>query len=157
MSDSEAANEAAECACCGNTFDEADVIRLGARPDIAVCEGCADGLAARRRGFVRAVPVLPTGDVGESSEFWTAAGFTVARFGPDFASARRDRIELHLVEPAPRDRGVAYLHVRGIDDMHATWLAAGLPVSAVRDEPTEMREFNVVDPGGNRVRVGQNI
>ncbi len=135
------------------------MIRLGARPEVAVCEACADGLGTRRHGFVRAVPVLPTGDVGGSSAFWTAAGFAVARFGPDFASARRDRIELHLVDPAPspRDRGEAYLHVRGIDDVHAAWRAAGLPVTEVRDEPTEMREFSVIDPGGNRVRVGQNI
>ncbi|MEA2704569.1 MAG: hypothetical protein QOD63_2514, partial [Actinomycetota bacterium] len=62
-------------------------------------------------------------------------------------------------EPAPpaRDRGEAYLHVRGVDTLHQEWRAAGLPVSDVRDEPWEMREFNLVDPGGNRLRVGENL
>lgn len=149
----------ADCSCCAGTFPEDGVVRLGARPDIAVCENCADGLATRRQGLVRAVPVLPTGDVTASVRFWSAAGFAVTHFGSDFASARRDRVELHLVEPTPeeRDRGLAYLHVRGVDGLHAAWDAADLPVTDVRDEPWEMREFIVVDPGGNRVRVGQNL
>jgi len=30
-------------------------------------------------------------------------------------------------------------------------------VTDVRDQPWEMREFNIVDPGGNVVRIGQNV
>jgi hypothetical protein len=74
-------------------------------------------------------------------------------------SAYHDRVEFHLVEVpgTRRARGEAYLHVRGVDELHKAWAAAGLSVSEVRDEPWEMREFNVVDPGGNLVRVGQNL
>lgn len=68
--------------------------------------------------------------------------------GCDHPDAELDRL---------RDRGEAYLHVNDVDRVHEAWAAAGLPVSPVRDEPWGMREFNVVDPGGNRVRVGRSI
>jgi hypothetical protein len=105
------------------------------------------------------VPVLQTSDLAASMRFWAAAGFTTSQFGDDFASAHHDGVEFHLVEvlEALRDRGEAYLHVRGVDELHQAWAAGGLSVSEVRDEPWGMREFNVVDPGGNLVRVGQNL
>jgi hypothetical protein len=30
-------------------------------------------------------------------------------------------------------------------------------VSELRNEPWNMREFNLVDPGGNRLRIGQSL
>lgn len=148
-----------ECACCGHGFDESELVRLSRRSDVALCADCVDSLSTRRQGLVRGVPVLATGDLAASIRFWTAAGFAVSQFGADFASATNHRVEVHLVGMAAsgRDRGAAYLHVRGVDELHAAWSAAGLPVTELRDEPWEMREFTVVDPGGNRVRVGQNL
>jgi hypothetical protein len=148
-----------ECTCCGRTFEESELARLAHRSDVALCRDCIDGLSSRRQGMVRAVPVLTTRDLAASMRFWAAAGFTVSQFGDDFASAHHDRVEFHLVElpGTRRDRGEAYLHVRGVDELHQAWAAAGLSVSEVRDEPWEMREFDVVDPGGNIVRVGQNL
>jgi catechol 2,3-dioxygenase-like lactoylglutathione lyase family enzyme len=148
-----------ECACCAQSFAESELVRLGRRPDVALCADCIDSLSARRQGLVRGVPVLATADLAASIRFWTAAGFDVSQFGDDFASASHDRVEVHLVGTAApsRDRGEAYIHVRGVDELHAAWTAAGLPVTELRDEPWEMREFTVVDPGGNRVRVGQNL
>lgn len=128
-------------------------------PEVAVCAGCAEWLATWSRTLVRAVPVLGAEDLAASIGFWEAAGFEVERFGDDFALAQRDGVELHLVQVGPegRDRGEAYLHARDVDAVHAAWSAAGLQVSALRDEPWGMREFNVVDPGGNRLRVGRSI
>ena len=72
---------------------------------MAICGGCVDSLAARRPGLVRATPVLATEDLAASAAFWRTAGFDVSVYGPDFATAHRDRIELHLVGPSPgRDR-----------------------------------------------------
>lgn len=152
-------SETGDCACCGRSFEESELERLGSRGDVAICTGCVDGLYLRRRNLVRAVPVLTTTDLTASMRFWASAGFTVSRFGADFASANKDGVELHLVDAsgAGRDRGEAYLHVRGIDDVHAAWASAGLSPTALRDKPWEMREFNVVDPGDNMVRVGQNL
>ena len=147
-----------DCYCCGNSFAENELARLQCHSEVAICSDCVDWLVAQRQGLARAVPVLPARDLAASMAFWRAAGFDVETFSADFASATRDGIELHLVRPNPsgRDRGAAYVHVRDVDRVHAAWAAAGLPVTEVRDEPWGMREFNVVDPGGNRIRVGQN-
>lgn len=150
-----------DCYCCGLDYLEDELVRLVCHWEVGICGGCLDSLLTRSRrgGFVRAVPVLPTTDLAQSSAFWTAAGFGVEAYADDFATAERQGVELHLVErrPAGRDRGEAYLHARDIDQVHASWAAAGLPVSELRDEPWGMREFTVVDPGGNRVRVGRSI
>lgn len=150
----------AECYCCAGDYAEDDLVRLAAHPEVAICAGCVDSLTARRRlGLVRATPVLATDDFSASLAFWRSAGFDVSVYGDDFAAAHRDGVELHLVGTPPpgRDRGEAYLHVRGVDRLHAEWRAAGLPVTDVRDQPWDMREFELVDPGRNRLRVGQNL
>lgn len=146
----------ADCSCCGHTVAVDRLARLLCHPEVAICAGCADWLATWSRTIVRAVPVLRTPDLAASIVFWDAAGFEVERFGDDFAIAERDDVELHLVglRPEGRDRGEAYLHARDADAVHAEWHAAGLPVSELRDQPWGMREFDVVDPGGNRLRVG---
>jgi hypothetical protein len=37
------------CWCCGNTFDDADLTRLGAHPEVGVCVSCARWLHRRAR------------------------------------------------------------------------------------------------------------
>jgi len=90
--------------------------------------------------------------------FWESRG---VRFPPatHLAIAEREGVELHIVVPQPEDLGPAraYLHVRNIDALHAAWSDAGLPVSELCDEPWGMREFSLMDPGGNRLRVGTSI
>ena len=44
-----AASERAVCWCCGQTFDEDDLSRLGAHPEVGVCAGCARWLHRRAR------------------------------------------------------------------------------------------------------------
>jgi catechol 2,3-dioxygenase-like lactoylglutathione lyase family enzyme len=148
-----------ECYCCGSEFAEADLAHLQCHSEVAVCSGCVEWLVHQREGLARAVPVLPTDDVAASTKFWEAAGFDTEAYSDDFVIAHRDGIELHLVAPEPsgRDRGAAYFHVRDVDEVHQAWKAAGLPVTELRDEPWGMREFNVVDAGGNRIRVGRAI
>lgn len=147
------------CYCCGQSVPVEQLARMLCHPEVVICAGCADWLATWSKTLVRAVPVLRTDDLDASTSFWEAVGFEVHRFADDFAAAERDGIELHLVlaRPEGRDRGGAYIHARDVDALHAAWTEAGLPVSDVRDEPWGMREFNVVDPGGNRVRIGRNV
>lgn len=38
-----------KCWCCGNSFDEADLSRLGSHPEVGVCAGCAQWLHRRAR------------------------------------------------------------------------------------------------------------
>ena len=148
------------CFCCGHDYPDDQLDRLQGRPQVAVCGRCLHWLlAVRQRDMVRAVPVLAAADLAASCAFWTAAGFDVEAYSPDFAAAEHEGVELHLVvrEGSDRQRGEAYLHVRDVDATHDAWAAAGLPVSTVRDEPWGMREFDVVDPGGNKVRIGRSI
>ena len=37
------------CWCCGNTFEESDLTRLGTHPEVGVCRGCAKWLHRRAR------------------------------------------------------------------------------------------------------------
>jgi hypothetical protein len=37
------------CWCCGNTFEEHDLSRLGSHPEVGVCAGCAQWLYRRAR------------------------------------------------------------------------------------------------------------
>ncbi|MEO6411853.1 MAG: hypothetical protein ABIO48_04635 [Pedococcus sp.] len=37
------------CWCCGNTFAEHDLSRLGSHPEVGVCAGCAQWLHRRAR------------------------------------------------------------------------------------------------------------
>ncbi len=145
----------APCSCCGRPFPPERLARLSCHAEIAICSGCADWLAGKTRPIGRAVPVLPTDDLAASIAFWTLAGFDVQRFGTGFALARLDGVELHLVARDGEVAGGAYLHARDVDALHAEWRAAGVEVSAVGDAPSGMREFSVVDPGGNRVRLGR--
>ncbi|HVQ93637.1 MAG TPA: hypothetical protein VMU51_21550 [Mycobacteriales bacterium] len=39
---------AAECWCCGATFAEPDLVRLGQHPEVGICLGCAQYLYRRR-------------------------------------------------------------------------------------------------------------
>lgn len=37
------------CWCCGNTFEERELTRLGTHPEVGVCAGCARWLHRRAR------------------------------------------------------------------------------------------------------------
>ena len=37
------------CWCCGNPFEETDLTRLGAHPEVGVCAGCAQWVNRRAR------------------------------------------------------------------------------------------------------------
>lgn len=39
----------AHCWCCGNAFDESNLTRLGANPEVGVCAGCVHWLHRRAR------------------------------------------------------------------------------------------------------------
>ena len=148
----------ASCACCGGDFAHANLVSLLCHSDIGLCAGCIGWLASQSGQFLRAVPMLATDDVAASAAFWTKAGFDVETYDDGFAAASRDGIELHLATPPAdgRERGEAYLHARDVDLLHDAWRDAGVDVSEVVDQPWGMREFSVVDPGGNRVRVGRS-
>lgn len=125
-------------------------------PETAICVTCVRRLAGQSS---RAIPVLATQDVLASVAFWRTAGFEVELLGDEFAIAQGHGVELHIALAAQREGagGGCYLQLKAVDAIHDRWRTAGLPVSEVRDEPWGMREFGIVDPGGNCVRVGHNV
>jgi len=50
-----------------------------------------------------------------------------------------------------------FLIVRGVEEWHGVLEVAGLPVSALEDQPWGMREFTLTDPDNNHIRVGHPL
>jgi catechol 2,3-dioxygenase-like lactoylglutathione lyase family enzyme len=117
-----------------------------------------------------AVPILPCRSLDETLHFYGRLGFYThfRQDRPDgYAIVHRGRLELHFfaypeLDPAVNYAG-CYLRVGDVAEMAATWGEAGLPghgiprMTRVEDKPWGMREFAVVDPNGNLLRVGQPV
>ncbi len=122
------------------------------------------------RRVERSEPILPSRDLDETRAFYGALGFR-AWFNGGGVNAQyeilsRGHLVVHFfldlrVDPAKNDRG-CYLRVVDADAFHGACAALGLPaagvprVTAPRDEPWGMREFTVVDPSGNLLRIGHD-
>lgn len=110
-----------------------------------------------------AIPILAARDIAETIAFYEALGFAVVRlhdqFGPPYLLLRRDDVELHFVhspetDPQESDAG-CYLRLEDAQGVYDEWEPLGLgEVHPPRDTPWGMREFFVVDPSGNLIRIG---
>jgi catechol 2,3-dioxygenase-like lactoylglutathione lyase family enzyme len=116
-----------------------------------------------------AVPVLPARDLHETLAFYERLGFAlqgapIEQYG--YLIIARGSIELHFfdqpgVDPLTTDAG-CYVRVRDADELHRDWKALGVPADpttgsrlmGVRDTDYGLREFALVDPSGNLMRVG---
>ena len=117
----------------------------------------------------RAVPILPSRDLRETLAFYERLGFENRGAPPeewDYLILGRNGIELHFLAQPTVDplttAAMCYLRVADADAVHTEWSRVGVP----RDEQTGsrleapmetdygMREFALVDPSGNLLRVG---
>jgi catechol 2,3-dioxygenase-like lactoylglutathione lyase family enzyme len=113
-----------------------------------------------------AIPILPSRNLAETLEFYRRLGFDgfVHSHG-DYAILLRGTLELHFTAHPrldPRTSAHAcYLRVANVDAIYWEFSQANLPREGVprqdtlENKPWGMREFAVVDPDGNLVRVGQ--
>jgi hypothetical protein len=117
----------------------------------------------------RAVPVLPSRDLGETLAFLERLGFKetgAAYMEWDYLIVSRGGIELHFflkpgVDPLTTDFS-CYLRVDDADALHRIWNEIGVPTdpsTGSRLMPPAatdygLREFALVDPSGNLYRVG---
>jgi catechol 2,3-dioxygenase-like lactoylglutathione lyase family enzyme len=116
-----------------------------------------------------AVPILPSRDLDETLAFYLRLGFE-DRGGPheewNYLILGRGGIELQFygdpdVDPLTSSAS-CYLRVEDADALHDEWRRAGVPADDATgsrlEPPTDteygMREFALVDPSGNLVRVG---
>ncbi len=115
-----------------------------------------------------AVPVLPSRDLSATLAFYEALGFEEwgsSHLARGYLIVRRGDLVLHFhadpgVDPLRTATG-CYLYVDDVDRLHATWAAAVVPdpatgtrVVAPTDTDYGLREFAVVDPSGNLLRIG---
>jgi hypothetical protein len=119
----------------------------------------------------RSEPILPSRDLVETRAFYEAIGFRPWFRGggvnPQYEILSRGHLVVHFyvdrrLEPSSNDSG-CYLRVTDADDFHQNCVVLNLRSSGIprltppRDEPWGMREFTLVDPSGNLLRIGHDL
>lgn len=112
-----------------------------------------------------AVPILPSRDLDETLAFYERLGFE-SRGAPhgvwDYLIVGRDDAHLHFyldrdVDPLTTACS-CFVFVDDADALHAEWQAADVErLHAPTDTEYGMREFALVDPSGNLIRVGSAL
>lgn len=113
-----------------------------------------------------AIPILPSRSLPDTITFYRSLGFSgdVHPHG-DYAILTRGAVEIHFfthrdLQPAESFAG-CYLRVSDVESFHRS--AAALPARGIpRLDPLEakpwgMKEFAIVDPDGNLLRIGQPV
>ena len=116
-----------------------------------------------------AIPILPSHSIEATVAFYRRLGFGGGAHAYDSAYAIlvRGTIELHFFKhqdlvPAESSAG-CYLRVLDVEKIYRDCLSGNLPgtgiprITALDDKPWGLREFAIIDPDGNLLRVGQVI
>jgi hypothetical protein len=109
----------------------------------------------------RAVPILPSLNIGQSKEFYVAKlDFVVASDYGEYIILKRDDASIHIGYLP--DRHVAentslYIYVRNIEALHELWQSRGVVSHTLETKPYGLKEFAVIDPSGNLLRIGERI
>lgn len=116
-----------------------------------------------------AIPTLPSSSMRKTAEFYNRLGFKggAHQFNSDYGIFQRGDIELHFFthrELVPSESSAGcYIRVLDVESIYSVILAAQLPrvgiprMDMLEDKPWGLREFAVVDPDGNLLRIGQVI
>jgi uncharacterized glyoxalase superfamily protein PhnB len=114
--------------------------------------------ATSRPKLEKIMPELPLDDVpGGAAHYRDVLGFAVNYQQRDIAVMDRDHARILLVaREAGRGGGSCYVYVDDADALHAELVAKGARVQgAPVSRPWGLREFQVLDPEGNRLTFGQ--
>jgi catechol 2,3-dioxygenase-like lactoylglutathione lyase family enzyme len=115
-----------------------------------------------------AIPTLPSRSVSDTLTFYRRLGFEgeVHTFG-DYVILSRGTVELHFFthrELRPAESSAAcYIRVSDVNSIYRAFASAELPRTGIprqdvlEEKPWGMREFAIVDPDGNLIRIGQAI
>ena len=122
----------------------------------------------RERVAEKAIPILTSRSLPDTVSFYGGLGFEgdVHPHG-DYAILARGDVELHFftdrdLDPATSSAG-CYIRVPDVDGISRAFESANLPRTGIprqdpiQDKPWGMREFAIVDPDGNLVRIGQRM
>src|SRR5690348_2283973 len=120
------------------------------------------GMMATR--FESLSPILAVDDLHQALAFYRdLLGFSLAWcWGepPELAGICRDAVEMTLMARTdkPEGRARVYLRITGIDALYAGLERAGADVTVpIGDRPYGLRDFRIVDPGGNELDIGEVI
>lgn len=115
-----------------------------------------------------AIPILPSRSLINTLAFYRRLGFDgrIHSHG-DYAILTRGTVELHFfthreLRPAESSAG-CYIRVSDVEGIYRSFASAELPrkgiprQDALEDKPWGMREFAIVDPDGNLIRIGQTL
>jgi catechol 2,3-dioxygenase-like lactoylglutathione lyase family enzyme len=115
-----------------------------------------------------AIPILPSRSLNDTLTFFRRLGFEgrIHSHG-DYATLTRGTVELHFftqreLHPA-ESSAMCYLRVSDVESIYRALASAELPrkgiprQDALADKPWGMREFAIVDPDGNLIRIGQTL
>ena len=117
------------------------------------------------------IPILPARDLAETRDFYERLGFQAAGWWPTtfggYAILRRGDLSMHFFsfkEIVPgQNYAQCYWRVNDVDALYAEFetaglLGSGIPrLDALANRPWGMREFSIIDPSGNLVRIGRQI
>jgi catechol 2,3-dioxygenase-like lactoylglutathione lyase family enzyme len=111
--------------------------------------------------FEAVTPRLPVGDIEKLLGFYVdELGFDLGwKWGAPVTHANvcRGSVSFDLISMPPERQGtaMAYVRVSDIDVYYAELKARSVEVTALEDRSYGMRDFEVVDPCGNRIAFGQ--
>ncbi len=114
--------------------------------------------------FESLAPILAVDALHQALAFYRdLLGFDLAwSWGepPELAGFCRDAVELTLMDrpDKPEGRARIYLRITGIDALYASLEQTGAAITvAIGDQPYGLRDFRVIDPGGNELDIGEAI
>ena len=116
-----------------------------------------------------AIPILPSRSVSDTLAFYRRLGFEgkICGAGDSYAILTRGTVELHFfthtqLRPAESSAG-CYIRVSSAEAIYRAFTLAELPrigiprIDTLEDKPWGMKEFAIVDPDGNLLRIGQTL
>jgi catechol 2,3-dioxygenase-like lactoylglutathione lyase family enzyme len=119
--------------------------------------------------FDISIPILPSRSVSDTLAFYRRLGFDgkICGEGDSYAILTRGTVELHFFThsellPAESSAG-CYIRVLDVESIYRAFALAQLPrkgiprMDTLADKPWGMREFAIVDPDGNLLRIGQTL
>ena len=119
------------------------------------------GSDAGKSRFEAVTPRVPVDNVEEALTFYRdRLGFDLGwKWGAPVTHANvcRDSISLDLISVPIGKRGtaMAYIQVSGVDVYYSELRARGVSLSDLSDRDYGMRDFEIVDPSGNRLAFGE--
>jgi predicted enzyme related to lactoylglutathione lyase len=108
------------------------------------------------------IPAFPVANMQRAIDFYSRLGFAlILRSGTNYASMGRDLVQIGLALDSAKVRvnhASAYVNMTLIDDYYNAVKASGIKVTNdLKTQPSNMREFSVVDPDGNSLIFGMYL